>query len=100
MQPEQVFWQEMPANIHTALTESDKSFDETISTAMRLLMKCHDNGLSWPVDVGFDESCMYLSWDQDEITIFEEKLYINALYACGSYHSIAYVVTHLLFVKQ
>jgi hypothetical protein len=100
MQSEQAFWEEMPANIHAALTESDELFDETISTATRLLMKCHDNGIPWPVNVSFDECCMYLEWGQDEITIFEERLYINALYACGPYHCIAYVVTYLSLVIQ
>jgi hypothetical protein len=97
MQPEQAFWEEMPAHVHDVLSELDETYEETISTATRLLMKCHDSGLHWPNDMYLNWCYLYMLWGDIEITIFRDSLYLNVF--TGPECSIAHIVTHL-FSKQ
>lgn len=102
------FWRDMPDHVRVALTESDEEyFGDTVRTGARLLRACHAAGLPWPRLTQFDECCMYLVWDlhepnsdgitSTEITIFEEQLWIDELYAVQETvsPSLAHVATYL-----
>lgn len=103
MQPEEdsEFWRDMPRYIYIGLTESDEGlFGRTVRMAARLLKKCRDSSVPWPIAVEFDEGHMYLTWLRSwwpvtEITVWQETLHIDELYAIGPGNSMAHVVTHL-----